>query len=149
MRVEFTVNGHPLKKHGEKSMWARDDEAPLVALLREKALETMSKNRINKCFDCLVSLDITVYTPRSSLESIGDLDNFITGICDSLQAADIKVIPYLHKIFSLPRYRSIEPKRPLLISNDAKVVTIVAKKVPLAENENTYYRVILETVDEL
>jgi hypothetical protein len=149
MKVEFTVNGHPPKKHGEKSMWARDDEAPLVALLREKALETMSKNRINKCFACLVSLDITLFTPRSSLESIGDLDNFITGICDSLQAADLKAIPHLHRVFSLPRYRSIEPKRPLLISNDAKVVSIVAKKVLLAENENVYYRVILETIDKL
>jgi len=35
MHIEFTVRDIPPKKHGEKSMWAKNDEAPRVASLRE------------------------------------------------------------------------------------------------------------------
>ncbi|MEE9594610.1 MAG: hypothetical protein V3V92_04345, partial [Candidatus Hydrothermarchaeales archaeon] len=102
MRIEFTVNNRPPKKHGEKSMWARDDEAPFVVSLRDKALEARSNVGLDDCFHSRVSLELTVFAPRSRLESMGDLDNFITGICDGLQAADSKVLPYLHEIFKEP-----------------------------------------------
>lgn len=61
MRIDFTVKGRPPKKHGEKSMWAREDEAPFVFLLREKALEARSKVGLNDCFRSLVALKLTVF----------------------------------------------------------------------------------------
>jgi len=62
MRIEFTVKGRPPKKHGEKSMWARKKEAPLLVSLREKALEARSKGSINDCLSSLVALELTVFT---------------------------------------------------------------------------------------
>ncbi len=44
MKIEFKVESRPPKKHGEKSMWARDDEAPYIARLRKKALNEENPN---------------------------------------------------------------------------------------------------------
>jgi hypothetical protein len=145
MRVRFTVKGRPPKKHGEKSMWARNDEAPRIASLREKALETRTKLGINDCFHSLVSLELRIFVPKSRIESIGDLDNFITGVCDGLQAADSKVLPYLHRIFSEPGREGIDPKKALVIENDSKVVSILAKKIELDEDKEEFYDVVVET----
>ena len=146
MRIEFTVKGHPPKKHGEKSMWARGDEAPFVVLLREKALEAKLNASLDTCFHSFVALEITVFAPRSRLKSVGDLDSFITGICDGLQAADSKVLPYLHRVFKEPSRERIDPRDALLIENDANVVSITARKVALDEDQEMYYKVAIEPV---
>jgi len=146
MRVEFTVKGRPPKKHGEKSMWARNDEAPSVLMLREKALEARSKAGLDDCFRSYIALKLTIFAPKSRLESVGDLDNFITGVCDGLQAADSKVLPYLHEIFKKLRREEIDPRRPLLIQNDAKVVSIIARKVGCDRKQDVYYKVVVEPV---
>lgn len=147
MRIEFIVKGRPPKKHGEKSMWARDDESPFVVSLRDKALEARSKAGLDDSFHSLVALELTVFAPISKLESVGDLDSFITGICDGLQAADPKVLPYLHEVFQEHGREGINPRFSILIDNDAKVVSITAKKVPLLdENQELYYKVIVEPI---
>ncbi len=148
IRVEFTVMGTPPKKHGEKSMWARGDEAPRVASLRRKAFDARSQARLDGPFQSLVTLELEVFVPKSELESIGDLDNFITGVCDSLQAADPKVLPYLHKVFQEEVAKEATPEHPLLIQNDAKVVSITARKVVLEENQKVYYKVAIELLNE-
>ena len=147
MRIEFLVKGNlPPKKDGAKSMWAKDDETPqFIVALREKALEARSKVGLNECFDSLVAIEFTLFVPKSQLESIGDLDNFIAGICDGLQAADKKVEP--HPIFNMPGREGIDPSQALLIENDAKVVSITAKKIALDEdNQELYYKVAVEQV---
>ena len=118
----------------------------LIALLREKALEARLDDDLNECFRSLVALELTVFTPSSQLESVGDHDSFIAGICDGLQAADSKVLPYLHKIFQEPGRKGIDPKHALLIDNDAKVVSITARKEALDENQEIYYKVAVEPV---
>lgn len=147
MRIVFTVKGRPPKKHGEKSMWARNDEASQVLLLREKALEARSKAGLIDCFRSFVALELTIFVPKSRLESVGDLDNFITGVCDGLQAADYKVLPYLHKIFKKLGPEG-DPRRALLIENDAKVVFITAKKVASDREQDVYYKVAVEPVQQ-
>jgi len=146
MRIEFTVKGRPPKKHGEKSMWTRDDEASFVVSLREKALEARSKAGLGDCFRSFVVLELTVFVPQSQLESVGDLDSLITGICDGLQAADSKVLPYLHKIFQEPGREKIDPRNALLIDNDAKVVSITARKEALYKDQEMHYKVAVERV---
>ncbi|MBA7608775.1 hypothetical protein ES703_15957 [subsurface metagenome] len=148
MRIEFTVTGRPPKKHGEKSMWARSDEAPFVASLRQAAFEARLKARLNTPFHCLVALELRVFIPEPKLESIGDLDSFITGVCDSLQAADPKVLPYLHKVFQEAMAEEAAPKHALLIENDAKVVSIIAKKVAIEKNQKVYYKVAIEPLSQ-
>lgn len=128
-------------------MWARNDEAPRIASLREKALEARMKLRINDCFHSLVSLELRIFVPESRLETVGDLDNFITGVCDGLQAADSKVLPYLHEIFREPGREGMDPRKALLVENDSKIMSIIAKKLGLDEDQKEYYDVIVETVE--
>jgi len=143
MRIEFTVTDYPPKKHGEKSMFAQSNEALRVVHLRERAYEARLQARFNKPFDCLVALELRVFVPESRLESIGDLDSFIAGVCDGLQAADPKVLPYLDEALRELKEEA-HPKHALLITNDAKVVSIMARKVPLKENKDAYYEVAVE-----
>jgi hypothetical protein len=146
MQIEFIVEGRPPKKHGEKSMWALDDEAPLIDLLRRKAYEARLRAGLRECFRCLVGLEITVFVPESRLETVGDLDNFIAGICDSLQAADAN-IPSLHPIFhELAEDNELHPRHPILIDNDAKVVSITGKKVAIDERQTIHYKVVVKAV---
>jgi hypothetical protein len=145
MQIEFTVEGRPPKKHGEKSMWALDGEAPLIALLRKKAYEARLRAGL-ECFRDLVELGITVFVPESQLETVGDLDNFIAGICDSLQAANVQILS-LHPIFHvLTEDDELHPKHPILIDDDAKVVSITGKKVALDESQPIHYKVVVKAV---
>lgn len=140
MHIEFLVKGRPPKKGQGWSMWGTDDEAPLVASLRGAAREAQPRYGIRGCFPSLVDLEIAVFVPEDKLESIGDLDNFITGVCDGLQKADCQAT--IHKIFKEPGRERIDPSLALLIKNDAKVVSIVARKVTLAKGcQETYYTV--------
>ena len=148
MRLEFAVKGHPPKKHGEKSMWSRKDEAPFVAVLREKALEARTKSGFNDCFQSNITLELAMFVPQSQIESIGDLDNFITGVCDSLQSAYPSVFPYMHSIFQEPSRKKIDPRYPILFEDDAKIMTITAKKIAIDNDQEMYYKVAIETVDQ-
>jgi len=147
MRIEFTVTDYPPKKHGEKSMFAQSSEALRVAHLRERALEARLQAEFNEPFDCLVALELRVFVPKQQLESIGDLDSFIAGVCDSLQAADPKVLPHLDEALRELK-KEAHPKHALLITNDAKVVLIAARKVPLKENKDAYYEVAVEPLSQ-
>jgi hypothetical protein len=146
MRIEFTVNGRPPKKHGEKSMWARNDEALFIFSLRKEAFKARSRAGLDDCLRSLIALELTIFAPKPRVESIGDLDNFITGICDGLQAADSKVLPFMHEIFLEPNSKEIDPKKPLLFENDAKIMSIIAKKVALNQDQEIHYKVAIETI---
>lgn len=139
MRIEFTVEGRPPRKQQTTSMWSQPKEAKLVANLRVKALEAMKKAGLNECFNSHVSLDITLVTPYSILERIGDLDTFITGICDGLQAAHNNAHTSIHELFQNPAYSEIDPRRPLLIMNDSQIMSITAKKKSLQLGQGMYY----------
>lgn len=144
MRIEFEVDGRPPRKHGEKSMWARADEAPLVAKLRTRALEARAKGGLSVC-PHVESLELEVYAPRSKLEGVGDLDSFIAGVCDGLQAADRSVIPHLHPVFAEPDNETIHPRHSLLIENDSKITLILARKVPAQPSRGVFYKVAVAT----
>ncbi len=139
MRVEFTVMDTPPKKHGEKSMWALENEARRVASLRRKAFDTRLKTGLTEPFRSLVALELKVLVPKSQLESIGDLDSFIAGVCDSLQAADPSVHPH-------PVVEDTAPEQALLIENDAKVLSITARKIAVDETQKVHYEVAVETL---
>ncbi len=133
MSVEFKVQGKPPKKDGANSMWGKKSEAQNIVNLRKAA--TTARNEINITpFTGRVSIELTIYADNAVIESMGDLDNFITGICDGLQAAD-------------PRANMQDlilnegtPYQPVLYHTDAKVCNIQAKKIPI-ENQDTYYTV--------
>lgn len=65
---------------------------------------------------------------------MGDLDNFITGICDGLQAADPRANMQDLILNEGTLYQ------PVLYHTDAKVCNIQARKI-LIEDQDTYYTV--------
>lgn len=141
--IKFTVEGVPPKKHGAKSMWSNYIEVKRIILLRKEASKAMEKASINECFNSLIALELTIYVPESKLLSVGDLDNFVTGICDGLQKADRRAT--LHQKFQDVDPK-IHPSSDLLISDDANIVSITAKKLPLMDKKTGYYDVIIKEV---
>ena len=144
MKIQFKVEGYPPKKHGDKSMWSRAHEAPLLVSLREKALHERAEANLNDCFRNHIGLELILYIPSSELETIGDLDNFITGICDGLQAANANAIPYIHPTFKESKNEHVHPRHSILLENDSKIIYIKARKIGIEDSDAPYYTVILE-----
>ncbi len=133
MSVEFKVQGKPPKKDGANSMWGKKSEAKNIVNLRKAA--TTARNEINITpFTGRVSIELTIYSDNAVIENMGDLDNFITGICDGLQAADPRA-----KMQGLI-LSECEPYQPLLYYTDARGVDIQARKIPI-ENQDIHYTV--------
>jgi len=102
-------------------------------------------------FQSPVRLEFTLFAARSyfsfvSSNYIGDLDTFVTGICDGLQAAHGNV-QSAHPLFQSLQNTAMDFRHDLLIKNDAQVVSITAKKVPIDNQQQPYYKVIVEPVE--
>lgn len=109
--IEFTVDGLPPKKDGANSMWRKPTEVPRVIALRAAARVAMNGR---PPLEAPVRLSVDVYAdPRD-----GDLDNFITGICDALQAPAARTEPD-------PMIGSCEP---IAFQDDRVVWEIVARR---------------------
>jgi hypothetical protein len=74
------------------------------------------------------------------VDVVGDLDTFISGICDGLQAADQNVKKFAPV---LQDAEDINPKMPILIKDDMNIVKIVATK---AFRESLGYKISVEEV---
>jgi len=133
MSIGFKVQGKPPKKDGSNSMWGKKSESMNIVNLRNAAAEAMKVQGIRP-FNDRIRIELTIYASEKEIETIGDLDNFITGICDGLQAADPRA-----KMHDLVKSECIiDPLQPVLFYTDSKVFEIIAKKVPIKEN-NGYY----------
>lgn len=141
MVIELTISGKPPIKHGEQSMWGRDDQAARIVALRERASEAFERAGIRDVIRSHISLELTLYLPRMELER-GDLDNFITGVCDGLQAVNANPNTKIHSEFLKPGREAIHPRR-AFIQNDSQIMSIMAKKVLLDNNAEPYYTVVL------
>ena len=145
MRIKFVVNDRPPRKHGEQSLWAQDAEAPRIVSLRKAALEARQEAGADKPFDALVAMEIHVFMPRAQLESIGGLDSLVAGVIDGLQSANADVTP--HKVLQeLPE--GANPSQPLLITDAAKVVLILTRKMAFTESQEFRYEVAVEEIPE-
>ena len=119
MEVKFAVENLPPKKDGANSMWRKGTELPRLKALRAAALQALGGLPI-----LLESaeLEINVYAdPRA-----GDLDNFITGICDGLMAAHPQT-PINDQVW-LDIPSKARPRNAIAFSDDAIVGKIVAER---------------------
>jgi hypothetical protein len=127
MRRRFKVeriDGLPPKKDGAKSMWNKRHEAERIARLRiafcdeMKGAVPLTKN---------IQLDIHVHTNEA-----GDLDNYITGICDGLMKTRCgsRLIAYWDEFESKP----VHPQNCVAIENDDRILSIRAIKEASGEN---------------
>jgi len=129
--ITFTLEGRPPKKSDANSCWG-SKEANYVFKLREKALEVRRKVGLDDCFHGPVKLELTVYakniTNRKNTHNyVSDLNTLIAGILESLQPAANNPTIKINPIFN--EREDIGPKVPLIIEDDAQVITIIAKKI--------------------
>jgi len=142
MKIEFEVDDIPPKKDGSKSMWAKECEAKKIVSLRKRAIEKIKSENVDIPISNRLKLKICIYLPNEKLETTGDLDNFITGICDALQKVHGNVNKW-DKIFDQPENDDINPTISI-ISNDSKIISIIAMKKE-ANKENTHYKIVIQS----
>ena len=131
VKISFTVNELPPKKDGANSMWRKGSELARLKALRKVAIEAMRGQPLVD--DQAIHLIVHVYAEPFK----GDLDNFITGICDGLIAAHPRT-PIDHKEWlDLPE--AARPHRPICYSNDSLINSIAAKRLPPDEKGEHYY----------
>lgn len=119
-------------------MWGKKSEALNIVNLRKAA--TSARNELNiQPFTGKIVIELAIYADESEIESMGDLDNFVTGICDGLQAADPRA-----KISEVIM-QECEPYKPILFLSDSKVYEIWAQKIPTIDREK-YYEVTVSQI---
>ena len=77
---QFEAKGLPPKKDGAKSLWGKPLEAKRLAALRQAALQALEGH---PPLQSDIKLTLKLHIPINN-RSIGDLDTFVTGVCDGL-----------------------------------------------------------------
>ena len=137
MKINFQVNGLPPKKDGAQSMWGKSLEAKRLVALRQADLQAL------KGHPPLISnikLTLKIHLPVND-RSIGDLDTFITGVCDGLMGTSYE--GKLDSIWDNKGLESICPTKPIAIEDDSQVISIQAEKI-IGESDQQWYEVVLE-----
>ena len=133
----FEVEGLPPKKDGAQSMWGKPLEAQRLVALRQAALQALKGQ---PALQSNIKLTLKIHLPAND-RSMGDLDTFITGVCDGLMGT-----PYGGKLDPLldnKELESIYPTKTIAIVDDSEVVSIQAEKV-IGESDQQWYEVVLE-----
>ena len=136
--ISFRVEGKsPPKKDGANSMWSKPVEAPRLVALRLKALEALGRY---PPFSQEIRLKASIHLGNSNARAAGDLDNFVSGICDGLMRADRRA--RLHQLFCKPENDAIHPWKTIAICDDSQITEIHAYKL-VGESADDWYEVEL------
>ena len=137
--IKFRVEGElSPKKDGAQSMWGKATEARRLVALRTGALQALDGQ---PPFERNISLALTVHVGLTNNRQSGDLDNYVTGVCDGLMAADTR--SKLDPLLQSPDMDEIHPSRSIAIRDDAQVLSIRADK-RYGEGGDVWYEVVLE-----
>jgi hypothetical protein len=117
--ITFAVAFLPPKKDGAQSMWGKPSEVGRIKLLRLKAFQAMEGRSLASKW---VHMNVRLYADPSD----GDLDNFITGVCDGLMAARKKTNEMDWADVPMPA----KPSNHIVFSNDALVSRVTAERFP-------------------
>jgi len=121
----FTVPCLPPKKDGASSMWRKDPEVDRVIALRLAAEEVLG-GRPLLARD--IRLSLTLHLARND-RSVGDLDNFITGVLDGLQVVHPNTPWDREPRWADEAVKHVQPNAWAMITDDVEVVEIIARKV--------------------
>ena len=141
MSIEIRVSGMPPKKRTDTSLWNNGPEVPRVIALRRAARAAFGGRGP---FKSHIRLRLSIFLNSTDFFSsqVGDLDNFISGVCDALQAASPQA--GIHEQFSFAENEDIAPSIAIAIENDVAVVSIVADKFLANEQDQAHYNIIIE-----
>lgn len=124
-RLGFEVEGLPPKKDGASSMWRKEPDVTRVLALRLAAAAALGDGpRLVRD----IELDLVVHLARND-RSVGDLDNFVTGVLDALQTAHPNTPWRREPRWLAAEHAHVRPDRWAAITDDVEVVTISARKV--------------------
>ncbi|NQT47339.1 MAG: hypothetical protein HQ578_00020 [Chloroflexi bacterium] len=137
--VKFRVDGLPPKKDGANSMWGKRLEAERLVNLRRSALLAMN-GRPSLKRD--IRLTVTVCVGVENKRSIGDLDTFVTGVCDGLMKSAPRCKLCLG-VWDKPENGDIHPDRVIAINDDCQVMSMQADKI-VGDTDAPWYEVTLE-----
>ena len=133
-------------KDGASSMWCHQPGIDRLIALRSAARAAFAEAGAQP-FDGPVCVTLEVRGVPPLDRRAGDLDNFITGVLDGLQAA-APGTPWRQLDPWNTATAAILPVRPVGLVDDAWVVEVIARKRQAATaNERPAYTVTLEAVD--
>ena len=139
--VCFKVKGKlPPKKDGANSMWGKrkGTQAKRLIALRKKALAALGGR---PPFSKNIHLTLRVHVGAVNDKRAGDLDNFVTGVCDGLMAAHARA--KRDATFCDPANTDVCPKKTIAILEDSQVTKIVAEKL-FGQGNGRWYEVELQ-----
>ena len=137
--IQFKVRGLPPKKHRKNgSMWRTDAEK--LRALRNAALEVIEALVQPDCIKGepyfqereKIRLTLCVHVESHKETESGDLDNFVSGVCDGLIKAHTNALVWINqdeRFKKLWPNDSIHPSRAIAFEDDKQVREICAKKV--------------------
>ena len=142
--IRFEVHGElPPKKYAKNgnSMWGDETEARRLIALRQKALKKFGSRGP---LAGKIRLALCVYVRRAPNQNRGDLDNFISGVCDGLMGLGKHPHPEqkLAPIFCEKENEAVHPSKSIAYKDDSQVMEICAKK--LVHDGDDGYEVELE-----
>jgi hypothetical protein len=129
MKISFNVPSFPPKKDGANSMWRKGSEFERLKNLRIAAVQAMDGR---SPATSMIHLTLRLYAAPEN----GDLDNFITGICDGLMAAHPRTPIDLKFWVGLPEHA--QPNKFICFMDDKLITKITAERFPSNTNEPHY-----------
>jgi len=136
--MQFTVYDLPPKKDGATSMWGKPLQAERLVSLRMATLEVRKEQ---PPLTENIRLTLTVHVGKVNNKSTGDLDNFVTGICDGLmkRVANSRLCG---AVWDRPENAHVHPDEFFLIADDSQITVIHVEKV-IGGAEAPWYEVTL------
>ena len=130
-RIVVRLEGVPPKKGGTNSMWNQPAEQERIQALRTAvAAEMVDKPLAAR--EAAIRLTVRA-APRD-----GDLDNFLTGICDALMAASMGARSQLRQMDWSNVADDVRPGKPILIEDDAIVQRLSAERAEPVDGKREY-----------
>lgn len=126
MLLQLAIEGLPPKKDGANSMWRKGGEVVRLKALRLAAIREFAETS-GGVPDGALRLTLRVFAPVGA----GDLDNFITGVCDGLMAAHPRVPIDATVWLDVPQ--GARPDRAIAFRDDGQIAKIEAERCPVDE----------------
>jgi hypothetical protein len=138
-RIQFRVEGLPPNQKSKPSIWSDVVQSLSVIELRKQALLAKKNSRVIDFFTSKIRLELEIFAPKNDLDTIGDLNNLLGGVCDGLQAKPNNPTLKLAEWFSFPENLDVCPDIPIFYNDDKVITSIEGTKI---ETEKDPYYII-------
>jgi hypothetical protein len=129
--IQFKVEGFPPNQKSHPSIWSDLTQSLWVVDLRKKALESKNNANITGVLTSKIRLDLEIYASKEELDTMGDLDNLLGGVCDALSACPRNQTLKFAECFFYPDNADIDPTRPLLYNDDKIIRSLEGTKIEI------------------